>query len=252
MKIGYLGFGTIALACAQGLVEDGHDIIVSERSKTNATRMSERHGNVRVASNQALLDTCDVVFLGTTAEVADALLEDLAFRENQTVLSFMVGMPAEKIAKLVAPATFEAIVIPFPSIAQGGSPLLTYPKSPTTETLYGRANTIIPMKSEADFNEFLAAQALLSVVAKLMAVSVDWLSEKTEDPVAAEQFLRLLIGGSIMAEPITTPNVMSNLVSSLNTPGGLNQQLREFMADTGTYDELIDGLNVLSARLNRS
>ncbi|KIC08840.1 hypothetical protein RA19_18455 [Leisingera sp. ANG-M1] len=252
MKIGYLGFGTIALACAQGLVQDGHDITVSERNKANAAMMSDRHANVRVADNQGVVDASDVIFIGSTAEAAEAMLGPLTFREGQKVLSFMVGMSAEQLRTLVAPATFEAIVIPFPSVAQGGSPLLTYPQSPVTEALYGEANTVITLGSEADFNEFLAAQALLSVVAKLMAVGVDWLGDKTGDQAGAEQFLRLLVGGSIMAEPITAPNVMSNLVDSLNTPGGLNRQLREIMGEKGTYDSLVAGLDVLSTRLSKS
>ena len=52
-----------------------------------------------------------------------------------------------------------------------------------------------------------------------------------------------------MAAPMETENAMADLVESLNTPGGLNQQLREYMADRNTYDDLVQGIEVLSARL---
>ncbi len=250
MRLGYLGFGTIARACAEGLVSDGHDIVVSERSRANSSELSARFDTVTVANNQGVLDASDVVFVGSTAEQAEAMLSALQFREGQRVISFMVGISPEQVQALVAPATFETLMIPFPSIASGGSPVLVFPASPTIEALYGGSNTVITMKSESDFNEFLAAQALLSVVAKSLAVGIDWLGHKTGSAHEAEKFLRLLIGGSIMAAPMETENAMADLVESLNTPGGLNQQLREYMADRNTYDDLVQGIEVLSARLS--
>lgn len=250
MNIGYLGFGTIALACARGLVADGHQIVVSRRNADNARAMADAHDNVRVADNQQVVDASDVLFIGSTAEAASEMLTPLRFRPNQIVLSFMVGLSAEQVAELVAPATFEAIVIPFPAIAQGGSPLLTYPASPVTQALYGQSNTVITLQSDADFSAFLSAQAVLSVVAKLMADSIGWLGDKTGNHGDAERFLRLLVGGSILADPIETSGAMATLVEALNTPGGLNRQLREFMADAGTYNTLDAGLTQLSDRLN--
>ncbi|QIE47901.1 NAD(P)-binding domain-containing protein (plasmid) [Pseudohalocynthiibacter aestuariivivens] len=52
MRIGITGLGTIASSVVRGLVNDGHQIVVSERSIANASALSRTFGNVTVASNQ--------------------------------------------------------------------------------------------------------------------------------------------------------------------------------------------------------
>ena len=80
-------------AISEGLVSDGHDIVVSERSRANSSELSARFDNVTVADNQGVLDASDVVFVGSTAEQAEAMLSALRFREGQRVISFNTSRP---------------------------------------------------------------------------------------------------------------------------------------------------------------
>ena len=73
---------------------------------------------------RGVLDAAEVVFLGLMAETAPGILQGLQFRAGQKVVSFMAGLPLEALAPLVAPAEAVAIMLPFPGIAQGGSPVL--------------------------------------------------------------------------------------------------------------------------------
>ena len=57
------------------------------------------------------------------------------------------------------------------------------------------------------------------------------------------------MGGSIAAAPIETRDVLADMLASLNTPGGLNAQLREYMGERQVYGHLQGGLDVLSQRL---
>lgn len=250
MTLGFIGLGTIASAVVEGIAGDGHSIMVSERSTERSSDLAARYSNVRVSDNQTVADQSDLLFLGTTAQVAADVLSALTFRPDQRVVSFMVGMPTVEIKALIAPAVFEAIMIPFPSIADGGSPVLVCPNSNVIADLFGIANTVISLSNEGALNDFLAAQAVLSPSLKMVATAVDWLGDKTGDPHGAEQFLRVLIGGSIMAKPMSDQSVLPQMIEALNTPGGLNREFREFMETRGMFEATKQGLDQLARRLS--
>ena len=250
MKLGFLGFGSIASAVAQGCVADGREILISARSTARSTAFAARHSTVTVHDMQVIVDQADVLFLGMTADAAMGALQPLTFRKGQKVVSFMVGIETDQIVQLIAPARFEAVMIPFPSIADGNSPVLAFPQSDVIDRLFGASNTVVAVKDQSALNDFLAAQAVLSPSIKLLATAVDWLAARTGDAHGAEQFLRLLVGGSLMAKPMDTENVFPDLLQALNTPGGLNRQLREQMEAEGAFQSAQRGLDALAERLN--
>lgn len=249
MRIGVIGTGTIAAAAVEGIAGDGHAIWVSERSHEVSARLAQQFGNVRVADNQGVVDAAEVIFLGLMAGVAPEVLKALAFRDDQLVISFMAGVSLAEVGAMVAPAMAEAIVIPFPAIARGGSPVLCCPATEVVRSVFGAGNEVIALGSEDDLAVFMAAQALLSPVVKLLAEAVDWTAARTGDAAEAERFLRLLVGGGLMAEPLEQKGVLAAMLKALNTEGGLNAALREHMGDAGAYDALRAGLDRLEARL---
>lgn len=249
MDIGVIGTGTIASAVVQGLAGQGHRITVSERGREQSARLAATIPEVTVAPNQAVLDASEVVFLGTTAQQAPAVLEALRFRPDQRVISLMVGLRAEDLAPLVSPARLETQMIPFPAIAQGGSPILVYPASQLVSALFGDRNYLFPLDSAEALRGFLAVQAVLSPSVKLLSDAAGWLVQRTGDAAQAERFLRVLVGGGLTARPMDDDGVLQDLIAALNTPGGLNAELREFMDERGMATALQDGLNQLEQRL---
>src|SRR6056297_1550795 len=83
MRIGVIGCGTIARAAVEGIVHDGHEITISERSAHHSASLAEAYENVQVADNQGVVDASDILFLGLMAEVAKDVLGSLTFREGQ-------------------------------------------------------------------------------------------------------------------------------------------------------------------------
>jgi len=251
MRIGVIGTGTIASAVVKGIANDGHQIVVSNRNHENAEALAAAYASVTVAENQDVLDAVDVVFLGTTDVIARRVLPDLKFRQDHVVISLMAGPTLPEIAALVAPANADALMIPFPFIAQGQSPILCYPASNVVQQLFGGTNSVLAVSSMAQMHSYLSAQALLSPVLTMLGQSAAWLGSQTGDHPAdhlkAEKFLRLLIGGSLLADPLDTPGVVASLIADLDTPGGYNAQLRNHMAQQGTYDALTQGLDLLSS-----
>lgn len=236
MRIGIIGLGTIATALAHALAQDGHSITVSERSAKNAAQLSKNYENVSVAANQTVVDASDVMFLGLTDDVHQEVLSALTFRADQTVLSLMATPTRESVTALVAPARLAARMLPYPSIAKGGSQILVCGETKLVDTLLGARNSIFEIESEEALNAWLCAQAVLSPAVLMVKEAASWLASQGADPDQAEQFLRELVGSSLLA------GQCAPLLQALDTPGGYNQQLREKLVHDGMVDSLIGGL----------
>ncbi|WP_255010033.1 NAD(P)-binding domain-containing protein [Roseovarius sp. M141] len=239
MRIGIIGTGTIASAVVQGMAGDGHDIAVSRRSAAQSERLAAMHANVTIHDNQAVLDRSDVIFLGLMAGVAGDVLGSLALRADHKVISLMADCALGKVAQMIAPAQAAAIMIPFPGIAQGGSPIMGYGDTDLLQTLFGGRNTIFALKSEDDLAAYSCAQAVLSPAVRMVADAADWLGSRAGDRAQGEAFLRALVGSSLIGSDCAT------LLSALDTPGGYNQRLRNHMTGSGMSETLAEGLGRL-------
>ena len=239
MRLGILGTGTITSAIVEGIAGDGHRITVSERSRARSADLAARFENVTAAANQDVADASEVIFLGLMAEQAPAILESLAFRPDQQVITLMAGATLEEVNAMVAPARAVAIMMPFPGIAQGGSPIMAQGDTGLVEEIFGAANSVFAVRDAAEMDAYLCAQAVLSPAVKLVGDAAAWLGERVSDPEQAEAFLRVLTGSSLLASPC------GEMLEALNTPGGYNQRLRQHMEQAGTGTALRQGLDDL-------
>jgi len=90
-------------------------------------------------------------------------------------------------------------MIPYPGIAEGGSPILVLGDTALIESLFGVRNTIFALQSGDELSAYLAAQAVLSPAVKLVAEAATWLSEQVGGNQQGESFLRFLVWSSLMA-----------------------------------------------------
>ncbi len=242
MRIGVIGTGVIASAVVEGIASDGHDIAVSARSAENAARLAARFANVAICSNAQVLAESDVIFLGLMAEAATEILSALNFRADQRVISLMAGASLAEVAAMVAPGHAEAVMIPFPGIAQGGSPILLRGDAGLVREIFGGANTVYPLDTDADLAAYLCAQAVLSPAAKMVSDAAEWLGSRVRDSAQAEGFLRNLVGSSLLASDLAP------LLRALSTPGGYNARLRDHMDGSGMTETLGEGLDHLATQ----
>lgn len=240
LEIGIIGTGVIASAVVRGLVGRGHRIVVSERSSALSSMLAAEFEDVRVAENQIVLEQSDVVFLGLMAEHAAQVLADLTFRPEQQVISLMAGAALQRVQELVAPAKAVAVMIPFPGIALGGSPVMVRGNPTVIERLFGDQNEVFSLPDDAELDAYLSAQAVLSPAVRMVQDAARWLGARVQDPAQGEAFLRVLVGSSLLTSE-TEP-----LLEALNTPGGYNARLREHMVDAGMSAEMKRGLDKLS------
>ena len=239
MRLGVVGTGTIATAVVRGIAGNGHDITVSERSAANARALSEAFDNVAVQDNQGVVDASDVVMLGLIADAARTTLPDIAFRDDQRVISFMAGASADEVRQMVQPAPLSAVVMPYPAIASGGSPVIAQGDIDLVEDIFGVDNQVFAVRDEVEMAAYLCAQAVLSPTTQLVMDAAEWLGARVADGAQGEAFLRLLIGSSLGASECAP------LLEALSTPGGFNQRLHHQMTGAGIGEALREGLDAI-------
>ena len=239
MRLGFLGCGTIAAAVVRALAGQGQQITVSERSTQVSSALAEEFGDVTVASNQSVLAQSDIVFLGLIAASAPDILTELQFRREHRVISFMPDLTLKRVTALVTPAQAKTIMLPFPSIAQGGSPILAMGEDHLLRALFEPRDQVFLLEAQAELNAYLAAQAVLSPVALMVAEAGQWLGAHVADTDRGKAFLRQLVSGCL------ADMKAEDLVQSLNTPGGYNQRLRQHLEADGMVASLKEGLTQL-------
>jgi pyrroline-5-carboxylate reductase len=239
MRIGVIGCGTIASAAVHGIARDRHQITVSERGATNAKTLANAYENVTIADNQGVVDASDVIFLGLMAELAPKVLGKLEFRMGQRIITFMAGATLVQANNLVAPAQAVAIMMPFPGIAYGGTPVMMHGDAELVGEIFGSRNRIFALNNDDEMAAYLCAQAVLSPVVRMVGDASEWLGERITDKDQGEAFLRMLVSSNlsdIKCDP---------LIEALNAPGGYNQRLRLHMEASGMGDILKVGLSAL-------
>ena len=239
MRIGVIGCGTIASAVVRGIAGDGHQIVVSERSSRYADALAEAYENVTVAGNQGVVDASDVIFLGLMAEVAPDVLGSLKFREDQRTITFMAGASLEEANAMIQPARAVAIMMPFPGIAKGGTPIMMHGEPDLVQEIFGSRNTVFALNDADEMAAYLCAQAVLSPVARMVNDAANWLGDRVSDKAEGEAFLRALVASSLAGSGTEA------LIEALNTPGGYNQRLRLHMEESGMSAALASGLDAL-------
>lgn len=239
MRIGVIGCGTIASAVVHGIAVDGHQITVSERSANHASALSDAYDNVRITDNQGVVDASDVIFLGLMAEIAPDILGVIRFRQDQRVITFMAGATLEQVGEMVRPARAVAIMMPFPGIANGGSPVLMQGDVDLVQDLFAGRNSVFAVRNADEMAAYLCAQAVLSPATRMVGDAAEWLGARVSDKTQGEACLRTLVASSLSDMECKT------LIEALNTPGGYNQRLRLHMEASGMGEALRRGLNEL-------
>ena len=246
MRIGFIGTGEIAAAMVRGLTGQGHQILVSERGAKMAAELAQLP-DVSVAPNAEVVAQSDTVILCLMADTARAVLGDLPFRAEQSVISVMVDVPHDALQTLCAPATDISITIPLPFIQTGGCPLPVYPNAGAVASVFGAENMVFEVASEAALNAHFAATAMSSVVLAELQTAADWLTQFTGDAPKAEIYLSALISGYFKDMKLDGSGELKTALQALSTEGGLNATLRDHMSDA--RKELTQGLDAFRPRL---
>ncbi len=249
--IGFLGTGRIAEPMVRSLNRRFPDasITVSARSREISSTLGALP-TVTVAGNQEVVDRSEMVIVCLLADVARSVLPKLRFRSSQTVISVMADISLDEVSGLIAPAANPVVTIPLPFIESGGCPLPVYPASEALAALFGDENEVITVGAESHMGPHFAATAILSHTMKQLDTVAAWLATHTDNTQDAERYVASLVAGYLGALKKDGNGRFREAMEDLSTEGGLNNQLRGHITESGFYDTLAEGLAQLARRLD--
>ena len=252
MKLGFIGTGTITAAMVTGLssLPEAIPIVLSPRNSKIAADLASRHANVRVAAtNQAVLDSCDIAVLAVRPQVASEVLAELSFRADHQVLSLIATLPIRDISSLTAPATWVTRAVPLPPVARRQGPTAIYPSSPAIAALFNSLGASIELGSENELDTFLAATAIMGSYFSFANTVSSWMTRKGVAPENAYTYVGKLLQGLAGATATTPGGNFASLASEHQTPGGLNEQLLRLVTRDGVFTDLDRALDAVLKRI---
>lgn len=248
LRLGFVGTGALAEAVVQGLqATRGADIAVAvtPRSKVRADALAAAYPNVSVAETDAVVAGSDVVFLAVRPPQLDEALAGISFRPDQVVVSFLAGVPLERVRAKVAPAARVVRVNPLPPISLRKGPVMMVPPDPLVEELFAPLGDLIVSDREADLVAIANGSAVMSSHYQLQNTVVAWLEQRGMSPDRATLYVRSLFAGLAEiglksyrdGEPLDPAHH--------ETKGGLNERARAHLNEVGWFDEIGRALDIV-------
>lgn len=254
-RIGIIGVGEIASAIVEALLAGPNagtlEFALSPRSLDRSRGLAERYERVRVAaSNQQVVHGADVVMIAVLPEHVEAVCRELTLSPDQTIIGLAAGWAPSRLAPLVTPATDVCQLIPLPMVRLHAGPMALFPRIPAVESLFGGCGTIVVPASEQQLPILSCASATMSTFFAAQQAIVEWMAARGFDRVDAGRYVAALLSGLAAESTEIHDGDLARLVPSHETPGGLNQQMRETLEKGGAFRDIDSGLQSLMARLS--
>jgi pyrroline-5-carboxylate reductase len=253
MKLGFIGTGAITTAIVTGLCtasKTPKGLVVSPRNAAKSAALAARFPQLAVAAtNQAVVDDSDWVFLAVRPQVAREVLRPLRFRPEQRIVSLIATVSAADVGDLVAPATAIVRAVPLPTVARRLGPIAICPPDADVADLFDRIGTAVPVADDHSFDALWAVTGLVAPYYALVERTSRWLEGQHVEAEAAERYVGALVHAlSVEAVQAGHPEFAS-LAKHAQTPGGLNEQALRQLTEAGWYDAVARVLDVILARI---
>lgn len=258
VTLGFIGFGTIAEAIANGLlIQTEHPIdkvYISRRSESKSAALASKFSEKVVVcdDNQEIVDGCDTLFLCVLPDQEEEVLKSLQISHDTTLISLVStsklnaliqnsGLPAEKVYKMIC----------LPAVAElEGTPLLV-PRA--NSDLHGLLSTLgggtcIQCENEDMMEVIMVTTCSMGPVYGLMRTNRDFLikkgvSIKDANNVVARQYFAITKDALARSE-VDSEDSLDKLISE-QTPGGLNEQTLRNLEGVGflkSYEESLEAI----------
>lgn len=246
MRLGFIGTGTMAAAMVEGL---GGGVVLSPRGAAVAADLARRFPGVTVAaSNQAVVDQCDMVVLTIRPQVAEEVVRALRVRPGQKVLSLVAATQVETIRDWVGLDVPVTRAVPLPFVAQRRCVTPIFPPDPEVAALFDRLGQAVECRTIAEFDLLAVGSALMGSYFGLLEVAQGWLEEQGLPEAAARSYLAGLFANlGTVAE--ASPKSFAALREEHSTRGGLNEQMFRVFDMAGGAEALRMALSQVLARV---
>lgn len=252
LRVGVIGVGTIAALLVDAILTgpraDEVEVVLSPRSEHRAADLAARHARASIAAdNQGVLDACDVVLLAVLPPQVQAVCTGLRFRPEHVVVSLAAGWPPSLLAAQVAPAATLCQLIPLPMVALRTGPIVLFPEVPVVVDLLDGCGDVVLLERESDVIVLNCLSASMSAFFELQTTLVDWAVGKGIPRTTAAAYVTSQYAGLAAEAVAAHTDDLHSLAVEHETPGGLNEQVRRALTESGAYAELAHQLDDMHA-----
>ncbi len=254
-RIGVIGTGAIAEALLIGMIEHSHcsgPIRVSLRNEQRSARLAERFGNVIIdRSNQSIVDQADLIIFAVLPDQTVTVLNDLTFRNDQTLVNLVTGFSVAELRQLVSPLCRVHRLIPLPPVEFGLGPLPLFPPSEDIASLFSGCGKVIQIEDESAFVAFAAASGLMATHHRLTATVTKWVTSRGVSTENAAAYTSHMFHALTHLESRASADDLQELARECVTKGGLNELALDQFEELEWFDQVVEGLDRIEERLKK-
>jgi pyrroline-5-carboxylate reductase len=255
MKLGFIGTGKIASSVIIGICNSNISftkILISPRNRLIAKKISKKFKKVIIAkNNQEIVNSCNWVFLSVTPTVGKKIIEELKFKSNQTIISFISTINLAQLKKAIKVKAKIVRAIPLPPISLKKGPVPICPPNKKVKFFFDKIGTTIEIKNEKSSINFWATSGVMAPFYELLRVMSDWLVKRGVKRDNAQKYITSLFLALSEDALINSKKDLKYLVKDSQTPNGLNEQAVKELTKSGFYKKLEKTLNSIHKRLDK-
>ena len=255
MNIGFIGTGKITTSVIQGLFRSKiklKQILISERNKKNSSALSKQFKKVKVVkNNQDIINNSSWVFIAVVPTVAKKILQELTFKKNQTVVSFVSTLNMNYLKKTIQPATNIVKAAPLPTIASKLGPIILLPNNAKVTKFFNHLGMAIVAKNEQENNHLWAMTATMATFFEYCNTLESWLVKRKVNPNKAKDLIASLMFG-LSHSMLLSKTKTKQLVSDYQTKKGINEEFLKGLKQSGTFNAMNSNLTKILERIKKA
>jgi len=255
MNIGFIGTGKITTSVIQGLFRSKiklKQILISERNKKNSSALSKQFKKVKVVkNNQDIINNSSWVFIAVVPTVAKKILQELTFKKNQTVVSFVSTLNMNYLKKTIRPATSIVKAAPLPTIASTLGPIILFPNNAKVTKFFNHLGMAIVAKNEQENNHLWAITATMATFFEYCNTLESWLVKRKVNPNKAKDLIASLMFG-LSHSMLLSKTKTKQLVSDYQTKKGINEEFLKGLKQSGTFNAMNSNLTKILERIKKA
>lgn len=249
-NVGFIGAGNMAQALIQGWLSKAlikpEEIFVSNRSEGKILKLTEQWKVNACATNEDLVDKCDIVVLAVKPQDMESAVEPIAssFTDDQIVISLAAGITLKKLKQLL-PKNKHIVRLMANTPARIMKGTFGYCTAAPNlrvdrwmERMFKPLGLIVRLDEGEPYEAFtVATSAGVGFVFELMIYWQEWLEERGIDPELAQSMtVNTFLGASELALQ-STPQSISDLQSQVTSKKGVTSaglaSMRELEVERG-------------------
>jgi pyrroline-5-carboxylate reductase len=239
MPIGFIGVGKITSAVIEGLctsLMEKTQIFLSPRNEANGRLLTEKYKQVeRLDANQQVIDRSEIVFIAVRPAVAMEVLQSLAFRENQLVISLVPLLKKSELLTAVHPATKVVRAVPTPAVMQHTGPIILFNSNDTVTQLFRHLGQPVEVANEQQLHALWTLTGLITPFYDLLDELSRWTISNGVDPVTASEYVTSMFQALAFAAAQNKPINFKELARHAETPNGMNEQAGKEIREKGAH-----------------